>query len=53
MSSFEKFNKTMPSKNEFYSSLKGKEISDKDINIFSKLEQIWSENNGKTTTICN
>ena len=27
--------------------LKGKGISDKDINTFSKLEQIWKENNKK------
>ena len=47
MSSIERLNKTMPSKNEFYSSLKGKGISDKDINMFSKLERILSENNEK------
>ena len=47
MSSIERLNKTMPSKNEFYSSLKGKGISDKDINMFSKLERILSENNKK------
>ena len=52
MCDFEKFNETLPSKNEFYSSLSGKWISDKEYHILSKfiinLEwKIW-----KAITIC-
>ena len=36
MCDFQKFNETLPSKNKFFSSLSGKEIRDKSINMFSK-----------------
>ena len=42
MSNFEKFNKTLPSKNEFYSPLSGTGISDKEyqhvLNFWNKIE---------------
>ena len=48
-----KFNKTLPSKNKFYSSLSGKRSSDKGCQNYQSLEQILNENDNKQTiTTC-
>ena len=53
MCNFERFNETLPSRNEFYSSLSGKEISDKE---YQNVYKIWNKFEmkviKKTITIC-
>ena len=53
MCNFERFNETLPSRNEFYSSLSGKEISGKE---YQNAYKIWNKFEMKviknTITIC-
>ena len=49
MSSFEKFNKTLPSKNEFYSPLSGKGISVKE---YQHVLNFWNKTEIETMKYC-